>query len=83
MARKYDEGKSHGLDRFVFHGPMFLAIAMAVFGADHFVAAAFSLAAKSNRPMFGDKFESETTRTAVTWTWLNIAQGPNGANDLA
>lgn len=41
MAWKYNAGQPHGLDRIVFLGPMLLAIAMAVFGADHFVAAPF------------------------------------------
>jgi uncharacterized membrane protein len=41
MARKYNMGQTHGLDRIVLLGPMLLAIAMAVFGADHFVAAPF------------------------------------------
>jgi uncharacterized membrane protein len=41
MARKYDVGPAQGLDRFVFLGPMLMAIAMAIFGADHFVAAPF------------------------------------------
>jgi uncharacterized membrane protein len=41
MARKYDVGQTHGLDRIVSIGPMLLAIAMAIFGADHFIAAAF------------------------------------------
>jgi uncharacterized membrane protein len=41
MARKYNVGQAHGLDRIVFLGPLLLAIAMAVFGADHFVAAPF------------------------------------------
>ena len=41
MARKYNVGQPRGLDRIVFLGPLLLAIAMAVFGADHFVAAPF------------------------------------------
>ena len=43
MARKYVVGQAHGhgLDRIVFLGPLLLAIAMAIFGADHFVAAPF------------------------------------------
>lgn len=41
MAQKYDVGPAQGLDRLVFLGPLLLAIAMAVFGADHFVAAPF------------------------------------------
>lgn len=41
MARKYNVGHAHGLDRFVFLGPMLLAIAMAIFSGDHFVAAPF------------------------------------------
>src|ERR1700722_15369948 len=43
MARKYVVGQAHGhgLDRIVFLGPLLLAIAMAIFGAAHFVAAPF------------------------------------------
>jgi uncharacterized membrane protein len=41
MARRYDVGPAQGLERLVFLGPMLLAFAMAVFGADHFVAAPF------------------------------------------
>jgi uncharacterized membrane protein len=41
MARKYNMGQPHGVDRIVFLGPLLMAIAMAVFGADHFVAAPF------------------------------------------
>src|SRR5580692_4887342 len=41
MARKYDVGQPQGLDRIVFLGPLLLAIAMAIFGGDHFVAAPF------------------------------------------
>jgi uncharacterized membrane protein len=41
MARKYNVGRPHGLDRIVFLGPMSLAIAMAIFGGDHFMAAPF------------------------------------------
>lgn len=41
MARKYVVGQTHGLDRIVFLGPLLLAIPMAVFGGDHFMAAPF------------------------------------------
>lgn len=41
MARKYNGGQAHGLDRIVFLGPLLLAIPMAIFGGDHFMAAPF------------------------------------------
>ncbi len=41
MARNYNAGQAHGLDRIVLLGPMLMAFAVAVFGADHFVAAPF------------------------------------------
>ena len=41
MARKYKVPQAHGLDRIVFLGPLLLAIPMAIFGGDHFMAAPF------------------------------------------
>src|SRR5208282_3008017 len=41
MARKYELPQAHGLDRILFLGPLLLAIPMAIFGGDHFMAAAF------------------------------------------
>jgi len=41
MARKYKVEHAHGLDRFVLLGPLLLAIPMAIFGGDHFMAAPF------------------------------------------
>ena len=34
-------GQASGLDKFILFGPLLFAIAMAVFGADHFVTASF------------------------------------------
>ena len=41
ISRQYNVGQPHGIDRIIFLGPMSLAIAMAIFGADHLVAAPF------------------------------------------
>jgi uncharacterized membrane protein len=40
-ARKYRVRQADGLDRIVFLGPLLLAIPMAIFGGDHFMAAPF------------------------------------------
>ncbi len=41
MARQYLVGQSRGLEKIIFLGPLLLAIPMAIFGGDHFMAAPF------------------------------------------
>jgi len=41
MAQKYKVPQAHGLDRVILLGPLLLAIPMAIFGGDHFMAAPF------------------------------------------